>query len=205
MWLKNCPPDRLYSVIHNKRSQYKTCRCENLKFQFIIALYYSFACVLFPSFSILAFFSESLLPPFILSPSALISFIKYFTLQTRTLIMFVDSSDCLTGHARSPANKFFEVYLQGLWYASASKVIINVKTRIRETLMFSVLGTLYRAMVTFLFFIRPETAYCLSSCDSMRTQDLTGHDVSGTPTDSLAPTTHSSSFLFARARASYVC
>jgi len=51
------------------------------------------------------------------------------------------------------------------------------------------------------FFISPENAYFLSSCDSMRTQDLTGPEVSGTPTDSLASTTHSSSFLFARARA----
>jgi len=56
-----------------------------------------------------------------------------------------------------------------------------------------------------LFFISPENAYFLSSCDSTRTQDLTGPEVSGTPTDSLASTTHSSSFLFARARASCVC
>ena len=51
-----------------------------------------------------------------------------------------------------------------------------------------------------LFFIRPETAYILPSCDSMRTQDLAGPYVSGTTADSLASTTHSSSFLFATAR-----
>ena len=58
--------------------------------------------------------SAILLPPFIPSPSALISFIKYFTLQKCALIMFVDNSDCLTGHAPPPTNKFSEVYLQGL-------------------------------------------------------------------------------------------
>jgi len=47
-----------------------------------------------------------------------------------------------------------------------------------------------------LFFIRSETAYFLSSCDRMRTQDLTGPDVTGAPDDSLASTTHSLSFLF---------
>jgi len=56
-----------------------------------------------------------------------------------------------------------------------------------------------------LFFIRPETAYFLSSYDSIGTQDLTRPDVSGTPTDSLASTTHSSSVLFARATVLYVC
>lgn len=51
---KNCPPNRQYGVI-TKKSQYKTYRCENLKFQFIIALYI-FVCLCFLSFFLLAIF-----------------------------------------------------------------------------------------------------------------------------------------------------